>query len=477
MPQGSLQKHDTENPTASITGEITGEITVRCMEQHKFPALAIAKEENRFTNPDYATAKKMGSSTMGILPSIDTWRAIEGGIIFPRGYGRRLHDLMVAKGSKIIWSDKRVSVPAAFPVRIHGIELRSYQYRIINSSLETTQGVVVSPTGSGKTITALELIRRRSQRAVILVHSQGLMRQWRDVIRERMRLEPGLIGDGLWREGQEITVAMMQTLVSRRESAIEFAIRIGMVIVDECHHSPAGTFAEVIGLFPGIYRYGFTATPKRGDGLEKVAYRLLGDVVAIVKPDEVQDVGGIVPARVEVVDTGCRYLQVDPQQKTAWTKMVTAIVADRDRNQTIARLVIAIARKRKTLVMTDRVEHAEILASMIPGSLLVHGKLPAKEKEKRMACLETPRVVVGTKGLLGEGLDCSVWSCLMLASPISGQTPLLQAVGRVIRPLPGKIDGLVVDMVDSHPFALGAYKKRAVIYRKRKWHISKGVTL
>ena len=156
--------------------------------------------------------------------------------------------------------------------------------------------------------------------------------------------------------------------------------------------------------------------------------------------------------------------------------MVTAIVADQGRSQIIARLAISLSKKRKTLVMTDRVEHAEILASMIPGSLLVHGKLPAKEKKKRMADLETPRVVVGTKGLLGEGLDCSAWSCLMLASPISGQTPLLQAVGRVIRPLPGKIDGLVVDIVDSHPFALGAYKKRAVIYRNRKWPISKGAT-
>ena len=62
--------------------------------------------------------------------------------------------------------------------------------------------------------------------------------------------------------------------------------------------------------------------------------------------------------------------------------MVTAIVADQGRSQIIARLAISLSKKRKTLVMTDRVEHAEILASMIPGSLLVHGKLPAKEKKK-----------------------------------------------------------------------------------------------
>ncbi len=84
MPQRSFQHHRGSNPTANITGEITGEttgeitgeITVQCTEPHAFPALAMAKEENRFTNPDYATAKKMGNSTLRIPPFIDTWRAI-----------------------------------------------------------------------------------------------------------------------------------------------------------------------------------------------------------------------------------------------------------------------------------------------------------------------------------------------------------------------------------------------------------------
>ncbi|MEO5334162.1 MAG: DEAD/DEAH box helicase [Magnetococcus sp. YQC-5] len=456
-----------------IEATITGAITIQCVNPLTHQLLRQAMDENTFTNPDYAEAMKMGRITGKISKFITTYQQDPGSIIFPRGYGHRLFAMAASLKTQITWTDNRVMVPAAYPGSIHGIELRDYQIRVIDAALVGTQGVIVSPTGSGKTLTALELIRRRSQRSVILVHSQSLADQWRQVIQQRLGIIAGMIGGGAWAVGREITVAMMQTLIARPDDTKKFANVIGLVVVDECHHAPAGTFAQVIGMFPGKFRYGFTATPKRGDGLELVISRLLGNVVAIVHPGEVQQVGGIVQARVDVVDTGCLFAQLDPQKKNAWTDMVSALVVDRNRNLGIARLAMEQSRTRQTLVMTDRVEHAIALAELIPGSLLVHGKLPAKERQNRMAQLAIARVVVGTKGLLGEGLDCSVWSCLILASPISGATPLLQAVGRVIRPAPGKKDGLVLDLVDAHPFALGAFKKRATVYRQRQWPIRK----
>ncbi|MBF0339684.1 MAG: DEAD/DEAH box helicase [Magnetococcales bacterium] len=405
--------------------------------------------------------------------TVSTCQIIPGEIIIPRGYGRRLHELAEATGNPITWRDDRVMALAAYPDRLSGVELRPYQQRILSGTQDPTQGVIVSPTGSGKTITALELIRRRSQRAAVLVHSQSLADQWRKVIMEKMNIQAGMIGGGAWTVGREITVAMMQTLTARPEKARQFAALVGMVIVDECHHAPAGTFAEVIGMFPARFRYGFTATPERGDGLEGMVYRLLGDVVATVLPEEVQGLGGIVQARIDVVDTGCRFPHVDPQKKNTWTALLEALVADQARNRQISRLAISLAQHRQTLVLTDRVEHAESLASLIPGALLIHGKIPAKERAQRMGMMTTARVVVGTKGLLGEGLDCSVWSALILASPMSGATPLLQAVGRVIRPAPGKKDGLVLDLVDAHPYTLGMYRKRAMVYRQRQWPVRK----
>ncbi len=452
---------------------ITGAITIHHADPSNNPVLRQAMVENTFINPAYAEALKTGRSTRSVSKELTLYQLLPGKILFPRGYGYRLHDLAVSLGLPITWTDLRVVISAAYPQKISDIAWRAYQLRAIDSALAGTQGVIVSPTGSGKTLIALELLRRRSQRSVILVHSALLATQWRDVIQLRLGITAGLIGDGSWIVGREITVAIMQTLNARPEKTRIFADQIGLVVVDECHHAPAGTFAEVIGMFPGKFRYGFTATPERGDGLELVIHRLLGDVVATVHPDEVQNLGGIVPALVNVVDTGCRFPQVNLQKKNAWTALVAALVEDQGRNAQIARLAINLSHNRQTLVLTDRVEHAEALARLIPSALLIHGKIPLKERQKRMTHLTTARVVVGTKGLLGEGLDCSIWSALILASPMSGATPLLQAVGRVIRPAPGKINGLVIDLVDAHPYTLGMYKKRAMIYRQRQWIIRK----
>ena len=78
-------------------------------------------------------------------------------------------------------------------------------------------------------------------------------------------------------------------------------------------------------------------------------------------------------------------------------------------------------------------------------------------------------MTIGTKGLLGEGLDCSSWANLVLASPISGESPIQQAIGRVIRGGHGKTEGLVVDLVDPHAFGWSSFANRRKVYNMRNW--------
>lgn len=451
---------------------ITGGITVECENPLKHPLLQMAAKENRFNNPAYIAAVRMGNKPWGIPRHLDVYEATETGMTLPRGYGKRLEYLAKHGKVGITWGDKRVSAPAAYPAKLQGVELRETQQRVIAAALKVTQGVIEMPTGSGKTITALDLIRRLSQRAVVIVHSKLLADQWRAVIKDKLGLVAGMIGNGMWREGEVITVAMVQTLSSQPEKTAAFAAKIGIVVNDECHHSPAGTFAKVIGMFPGRYRYGFTATPKRGDGLEEVIYRLLGPMIARVAPAEVEAVGAIVTATVHVVDTGCRYPHIGTEKKNAWSTLVSTLAADPKRNALVAKVAMDVAVTRQTLVLTERVAHAVAVAGLIPGALLLHGELPEVEKVTRMGQVKSAKVVVGTKGMLGEGLDQSVWAAVVLASPISGETPLVQGVGRATRPGEGKIDAQVWDLVDSHPFAMGSFNKRVKIYKKRNWKIN-----
>ncbi|MBF0439381.1 MAG: DEAD/DEAH box helicase [Magnetococcales bacterium] len=451
-----------------IDARITGVISMGKSIPHA--VMFRAKQDNTFRNPAYLSALQAGRYTGKLSATLASWWEQDGEIIFPRGYGRRLHDLATNSGAEIAWQDLRTEAPVTFPAALDGINLRQYQENVLEAACDATQGVIISPTGSGKTLTALELIRRRGQRAIILVHSNALAAQWVSVIRQRLKIIAGRIGDGMWVLGNHITVATIQTLYLRQDAAMEIAKNIGTVVVDECHHMPADTFAVVIGLFSAKYRYGFTATPKRKDGLEVMVYRLIGEKLAQVSDQDVLDTGGIVPVRVMVMDTGCTFPMVNAADRD-WSKFLTAVETDGPRNVMLAQIAIRMSATRQVLILTDRVAHAEIISVLIPGAILAHGGLKTAEKKLALAQMNTAKVTVGTKGLLGEGLDCSAWACLIIASPISGETPIQQAVGRVIRGSPGKKDGLVIDMVDPHPYGHGSFRKRRAVYNRRGWPV------
>ena len=81
------------------------------------------------------------------------------------------------------------------------------------------------------------------------------------------------------------------------------------------------------------------------------------------------------------------------------------------------------------------------------------------------------QITIGTTGLLGEGLDVSSWGVLIMATPISSKVRLLQAIGRVIRPHPGKLKGYVADLVDDHGFSGSSRNKRLAIYEERGFDV------
>ncbi len=82
--------------------------------------------------------------------------------------------------------------------------------------------------------------------------------------------------------------------------------------------------------------------------------------------------------------------------------------------------------------------------------------------------MKTSQITVATTSLIGEGIDVSSWGVLVLASPISSEIKLLQAIGRVIRQAPGKKVALIYDLKDDCGFSGASFKKRFAIYQKNK---------
>lgn len=433
---------------ATVNSELTLQGSHALIEQ--------AIDAHTFDNPRYRQAVKNGRSTGSIPKLLEVFRYHQNGsVTTPRGYLEQISEQVTVQ-------DQRTTAPYIFPP-LQAVMLRDYQSTAAGKAASRDQGLVVAPTGSGKTFIGLELIRQRGQRALILVHTAALAAQWRKVINEVMGIEAGIIGGGKWNEGEEITVAMLQTLHKQSEKAADCAKGYGLVLADECHHIPANTFTQVMATMHQRYRYGLTATPEREDGLEELLYRIIGPMLASVDQSEIEQTGGTVPAVVKVIQTG-----FDPGPVDGWGEYLQALITDAKRNQLIATTADKAAASIPVLVLTDRIEHAERLHQLIQGeSVLIHGKLPAKEKRAALEQAGTVQATVGTFSILGEGLDYSRWGALILATPVSSRTRLLQAIGRVLRPYPGKRRAYIADLVDNCAFSYSSHKKRQETYRER----------
>lgn len=416
--------------------------------------------DNTFQNPKYVSNTEYRHSNSGVDPYIETYEWIEDDLVVPLGYGTHLLKLCKDEQLDVKFEDQRITSLVAYPDSLNEVTLRPYQQRAVESALSNIQGTIVSPTGSGKSLIGLEIIRRRQQKALIILHRSDLAQQWIDVIKLHLGITAGLIGGGEWEVGKEITVAMVQTLASRQDETKTLSDEFGIIIAEECQHLPSETFFETIGWFRAKYRYGLSATIDRRDGLMPLIFLALGPLISSIERKEVEAIQATVPASVTAIET-----KFEPVANS-WHEFMDSICTSTDRNLLILNLAINV--NAPVLILTDRVSHAEDLSRIFSESsvehVLAHGQL--KDRDKAMERIKTVPITIGTTSLLGEGLDIPFWEVLIMATPISSEIKLMQAIGRVIRASQSKKSALIYDLKDACGFSGASFKKRFAIYKK-----------
>jgi superfamily II DNA or RNA helicase len=216
-----------------------------------------------------------------------------------------------------------------------------------------------------------------------------------------------------------------------------------------------------------------SATPWRRDKLSKLIFWHLGDVHHEVDKAHLVETGDVLPAEVIVRETNFKPYY-DPVNE--YSKMLSELTADTDRNVLIASDVAqeTLNCGGICLVLSDRKAHCENLQSLLKyrfkiDSELLTGDLNLSERQKVIERLNQNKVdvVIATGQLIGEGFDCKNLSTLFLATPISFSGRVLQYLGRVLRPAPGKKMARVFDYIDIHVETLTkAALSRQRVYRQ-----------
>ena len=137
------------------------------------------------------------------------------------------------------------------------------------------RGVVVLPTGTGKTYVAQLVIERIARSSLIVVPTLDLMQQWYGELSTSFDIEVGLIGGGYY-EPRDLTVTTYDSAYIHME---RLGNRFALLIFDEVHHLPSPTYATAAELSLAPFRLGLSATPEREDGGEMLLERLVGPFV------------------------------------------------------------------------------------------------------------------------------------------------------------------------------------------------------
>ncbi len=425
-------------------------------------------------NPKWLENERMGRWNRGTPKILKFYRRSgKNALYLPRGYIRQL--IFLLKKHQIEWElvDKRRSFPpVAFQFTGH---LRPFQQRAAADMLAKEFGTLCAPTGSGKTVIALHMVASRRQPVLIVVHTKDLALQWIRQISEFLGIpesQVGLWGGGRKTLGDKVTVSLVQSLYKDAEQMRQ---HFGFIIVDECHRAPSRTFTEALEAFDCRYMLGLSATPWRRDKLSKLIFWYLGDTHHEIQKKTLVKSGDILSADVIFRETEFKPFH-DPVSE--YTKMLTELTSDDKRNRMIAEDVALETQKNGgiCLVLTDRKKHAETIHLLlrykhhIPSAVLT-GDLSTRQREAVLEeiCQGKVRVLVATGQLVGEGFDCKDLSTLFLATPIRFSGRVLQYLGRVLRPAPGKHRARVYDYIDVHVEVLqAAAKARQKIYSGRE---------
>jgi superfamily II DNA or RNA helicase len=355
------------------------------------------------------------------------------------------------------------------------MEPRPYQRGALNAwRREELRGVVVLPTGAGKTAVAVEAIERTGRSTLVVVPTLALLKQWYSVLSDSFgaSVPVGLLGGGY----HEITPLTVTTYDSAYIHAERYGDRFALVVYDEVHHLPAEKYAVIPKMLLAPYSLGLTATPERPDDGHELLPELVGPIVYRRSPE---DLAGTylapyetirIPVELTVAER-VEYEAADAVYRDFLRKHRLSVRSPEDWQQFImvastshsgGREALLAARRRReirasaerkgatlesllkrhwedrTIVFTKSVDEVYALSTrfLIPG---ITYETAARERKEILDRFREGRYrAIIASDVLNEGVDVPEANVAVILAGSASRREYVQRLGRVLRPREGK---------------------------------------
>ncbi len=312
-----------------------------------------------------------------------------------------------------------------------------------------------APTASGKTVLFAEIVRSAEAKGNpvwVVVHRQELVDQTSRAL-TALSVPHGIVAAGRFHAGNGVvSVCSVQTLVRRLDKMGD----VKLMVLDEAHHSVAGTWDKVISSRPDALLLGVTATPERLDG-RGLGREYGGHFDVLIEGPTVEALtaqGYLAPARVyippQVADlAGLKTRAGDYAAGDAALRMDRPTVTG-DAIEHYERICPGAS----AIVFCTRVQHAENVAAAFRErgwrAESIDGTLPDATRRHRIRALGTGQLQILTScEIVSEGTDIPIVAAAILLRPTQSLGMHLQQIGRVLRPAPGKTHATILDHVGN----------------------------
>jgi len=382
-------------------------------------------------------------------------------------------------------------------------ELRPEQDKALKELIRYDNGILHAATAFGKTVVSSAIIAQKKINTLIILESSALIEQWKEALEKFLNINEGLptyeTKTGRVRKRKSL-IGTLQGAHDSMTGIIDIAMagslykkgmyhkmmnEYGLVLIDECHHSASETIANVLKEVKAKYVYGVTATPKRGDGLEKINYMLIGPIRYSYTAKEKAKEQGIqhlvyprftrtVPPRGVITD------KMHPNE--AYEIIHNNDVRD---EQIIEDVKNCVAAGRTPVVLSRYKDHSEKfyerLKSYADHVFLMTGNNSKKEHRKILEQMHQvdkneSLILIATGSLVGEGFDFPRLDTLFMATPVSFRGVVEQYAGRLNRDYAGKENVIIYDYVDNHiPMFNNMYMKRLKAYKQIGYEFGDGL--
>ena len=333
---------------------------------------------------------------------------------------------------------------------------RDYQLKGIYSAIKFRRKLLLSPTGSGKSLIIYALVRwhlLKEREILIIVPTVSLVEQlYKDFIEYGwdVRDVHKIMGGEEKYVDSPVVISTWQSIYKESKKFFE---RFDVIIGDEAHQYKAKSLTGILTkCYDAKYRVGLTGTLDGMEAHQLVLEGLFGRVDRVTKTVELMKQGHLTPLRVRVVLLRHGWVPFDHyQQEMEYLCMHTR------RSNFICNLALDL--KGNTLVLFNYIEkHGEPLWEMINNKVskdrkifFIHGGVDAYEREEARSICEREKdaIILASYGTFSTGINIKNLHNVIFASPSKSRVRNLQSIGRVLRKGDNKAQATLYDIADD----------------------------